>query len=273
MKRALLISLLWLLLLLMGCVHIRHREESLLPVETETIIDLSVTYNADKTIYSPLDNTIYIMDVKSNHIRIYQDKRQLNSIGGLGFNQDNFNRLSDIAISPNGKLLALDSLQKSIKFFDSKGMYLEEHKLTGTAEPFLFDTGIDGTLFVYDRTTNEIIIIDNSLKEEIHRFGKFKFLQPTQLVFNNRQLIVNDSGKTHIFSSLGNLMRSIDGQIQVDRYGNHYKISGNSIEHIDSGKKFFTGLNIWQSMLIKGNIMILKADNKIRAGEIIYEKR
>jgi hypothetical protein len=232
------------------------------------------------------------MGSETNLIQLYKGNNQVNTIGGLGFGESNFNRLTDITVSPHGRLLALDSFQKTIKKFDSDGMWLENYPLRSLNEPLLFDVSHDGMVFIYDRTSNEIVIYDEKLEYIEYRFGKFLLRDPIQLNCTFQHLSVYDksSDKTYIFDLLGDLQETLNGFWQIDRYTNRYRLTGNMItvftkDHWEKSKQqlrdktdlqpdsiILLSAKPWNSFSVSRGVIKAIADRELLISEIVYER-
>lgn len=275
-------------LLLLGCSINMEQQIRRVPRETREIVSLSLPYTPVKAAYSRVDNTLFIMSSDNNLIHIYRHGKHVNTIGGLGFAETNFNRLADVAVSPNGKLLALDSFQKTIKKFDNNGMWLENYPLRFTSEPVLFDVSVDGMVFIYDRTTNEISIFDENLEDVMYRFGKFLFHDPVQIHIGFSYVTVYDRGsnKTFVFDTFGKLINTFEGFWQIDRYNNRYLLSGNKVslfpygtvdkevkaESDRSETDIFVSIKPWRSFHVKAGIISLLGEREVKVSEILYER-
>ncbi|MBW6516096.1 MAG: hypothetical protein K0B81_05705 [Candidatus Cloacimonetes bacterium] len=270
------ISLLSLILTLgsWGCSYSADRQIRRIPQEMREILTLSLPFTPVKIAYSSLDNSLYVMEPETNMIRIYRDGKYINAVGGLGFSDSNFNRLSDITVSPHGRLLALDSFQKQIKRFDSNGMWIENFHLKNIGEPVLFDVSHDGMVFVYDRTSNEIVILDEKMENIVYRFGKFVFREPVQLHSTFTHVTVYDRSlnTTFIFDNFGKLTEELSGYWQIDRFNNKYRLDVNKISHPATNKEFLLYHKPWSSFYVKSGIIGLITDREIKISEMTYER-
>lgn len=211
------------------------------------------------------------MEKKTNKIHIFKDGKQINIIGGLGFEKNNFSKLADITLSPDGNLLALDSFQKTIKKFDSTGKWIAELSLENISEPTLFDISIDETLYVFDNNSDEIYIASSFDESSLYSFGKFYLTNPTKLILDKNNLIVSDGNKTLIFDTFGQFVDELNGNFQFDRF-QMYELKENFIEHKKSGKKFAISPNLWKDFMVQDNYCFLISDNEVWIFSIIYEK-
>jgi len=274
MKFSILIILISLFII-SSCSQYGYRQDTYLTERLETVSEIILSFKPAKVIWANFERTLFVSDSKTSLIYIYKDNQQVNAVGGPGFGVDNFNRLTDIAVSPHGKLLALDSFQKQIKQFDNNGKWLENHTIVGVQEPYLFDVGRDGTLYVYDKAYNEIVMIDEQLKEVLQRFGKFYFDNPVSVRTSNQMVIVYDEGKdqTFIFDSYGRLEKDLSGYWQVDRYNKRYLLQKGKIL-IDVNRdeqKILTPQTI-DSFTVKENYLYQTVGNRVIVTEIVYKR-
>ncbi len=101
----------FLLFLLFGCSSVELQTDHS-PLQLNIIQKINLGFIPAKCVYSSTERTTFILEENTNYIHIYRNGKKINTIGGLGFENTNFNDLSDITISPDGKLLVLDSFQK-----------------------------------------------------------------------------------------------------------------------------------------------------------------
>jgi hypothetical protein len=145
--------------LIAGCGVNRFAE--LRPISHVVVIDsLRVGYRVDKISYSPMDRTFFLLNRDENIVRIYQNGVFFNRIGGVGFGDDNFRGLSDIAVGFDGHLYTLDRFDKSIKRFCKDGKFQGQMILSGLASPERLAFGASGALLVYDGHAKEIYLLD-----------------------------------------------------------------------------------------------------------------
>ncbi|MDZ4181852.1 MAG: hypothetical protein U1B83_03160, partial [Candidatus Cloacimonadaceae bacterium] len=102
-----------------------------------------------KALYEPRTGTLFVLQRETHEIHIYRENMRINSIGGLGFERINFQRLSDMALDNEGSLLVLDSLHRRIKKFSVDGKYISEIALSDTQQPEYFCPGTEQNIFVY----------------------------------------------------------------------------------------------------------------------------
>lgn len=125
--------------------------------------------------------TVYALNRESQEIDIFVDGQRFNSVGGIGFERSNFQRLSDIGVDADGGLLALDSSLKLLRKYSPEGQYISDFPLTKLVQPELFCVAPDGTLFVYDAAPDELVCISPLDGREMYRFGRFNLQRPQSI--------------------------------------------------------------------------------------------
>lgn len=267
--------LLVMLFLSFGCSHFDSYSPRARPEKAKTVISMQLPFNPGKGVWSSYENTFYFADFEANEVHIYQEDRRVNRVGGLGLRDDNFNRLNDISVSGNGKLLALDGLLKQIKQFDENGKLMDIHSLKFTQQPVLFDLSPSGVVYVYDALLDEILIIDENLEEVIHRFGKFFFRSPQLLVSNRNNVTVYDKGfdKTFIFDNFGDLKTELPGFWQTDRHGNRYQLQTGNIIFSQNDDKVVLNESFVGNFTVKGNHTLYRDNRQVTFARIVYRQR
>jgi len=261
-----------LFLIFSGCVTLDRITPEIYLSHLNIINEIQTNYIPAKSVYSNIENTTYIMEQKSNRIHIYKGNRKINTIGGLGFNEYSFNKLSDIALSPDGNLLALDSFEKVIKKFDKDGKWIAEFNFDFMIKPQIFDISLDETFFIYDRNQKEIIAKRITDTEEYVSFGKFMLSEPISIVVNDNLIQVYDKqlNKTIIFNFWGDLIEEFEGNVLFHRK-QKYQLNVRSITKYPENKKFAVNISPLNSFLIKNNNLITNSNNKVQISEFIYE--
>lgn len=180
-----------------------------------------------KAVSDPDGKVIYALAWAKQEVHIYREGQHLNSIGGLGFERTNFQRLSDIGVDTDGGLLALDSAQKLLRKFSPEGRAVGEISLSSLRQPELFCQGDDGTLFVYDAGPGEIVCLSPLDYAELYRFGRFELQLPVSLACNRDYLYAYsaDRGTTYVFYLLGQFKESVPAQLAFDAFNNPIRLS------------------------------------------------
>jgi WD40 repeat protein len=262
-----------ILLLLFGCSSI-EQQRNYAPVKFETVQEINTTFSPDKCLYSFVNKTVFAMHNESSEIHIYQNGKKINTIGGIGFEQINFTKLSDIALAPDGSLLALDSFEKTIKKFDAEGKFIISISLSDFSNPSLVAIASDETFYIYDSDRNEIRTFARMNDYDSYAFGRFELTEPSNLQLAGNTLIVNEQkqNKTLLFSTFGQLEKELEGIFQFEK-AQLYQLSRNYIEHNDSQKKYAVSISIWEHFSQQDGYTILTSKDKILIGKFIYEIR
>ncbi len=262
-----------LLLLLSGCSTVELQTDHS-PVQLHIIQKIDLGFIPAKCVYSSTEKTAFILEENTNYIHIYRNEKKINTIGGLGFENINFNELSDITISPDGKLLVLDSFQKKIKKFDKDGKWITEFDLVDFSEPRLFDISIDETFYIYDDNRKEIIISKYLNEKDFYTFGKFQLTDPQKLLLTKNSVVVFDSSenKTIVFDTLGQFLVDYNGNYQFDGY-HTFKLESYNILHCRSNNKFAASTKRWKDFYINGNFVILLSESEVWIAQFIYQQQ
>ncbi|MDY0151210.1 MAG: hypothetical protein RBS43_02930 [Candidatus Cloacimonas sp.] len=269
MKTALYILML-AMLALSACGGTKGR----LPLDIESfslVSSIPTGMPISKALYQASNDQLFVMSAKTQEIGIFRGGERHNVLGGMGTGAANFLSLSDIGINRDGGLLALDSVAKSIKIFTSDGKANGNIELKGSVQPTLFCVHADQSLFVFDQATGEIITYSTLDGTEQYRFGKFELQQPTQL-FCNRDYVVayeQQTDTSHVFSVLGQFVKSDKGQTLFDDYNNGINFSdGNLLSQMSAAL-----LPIQESVILYGisrDVLVLGMGEEIRLLKIGY---
>ncbi|MCF7857768.1 MAG: hypothetical protein K9N07_00380 [Candidatus Cloacimonetes bacterium] len=255
--------------LLTSCANIDIQAERV-PVNIDFIYKIMTNFIPQKCVYSYIGKTAFISEKNTNNIHIFKDGKQINTIGGLGFSATNFTKLTDIALSPDGNLLALDSFQKKIKKFDTRGKFITEFDLKGFIEPILFAVAIDETFYIYDNAAKEIVITRTFEDSDKYTFGKFQLRSPQKIKLGKKQITIYDkfSDSTILFGILGQFQTEEPGNIQWDKQ-NQYILKDYFIYHPRTNSKFAINQYKWKDMTID-DFVILISDQETWIGKIGY---
>jgi len=215
-------SLLMLLLLSMFACGGANRPAPMDIDSYSLVSSISAGMPVQKAVYHPASQTLYAMSPRAQEISIFEGTVRKNVVGGLGTGTSNFQALSDIAVGFDGSLLALDSVSKSIKMFSTNGKAKGMLELKGSIQPTLIAVNSNQSFYIYDAASAEIILYSALDGSEQFRFGKFELNQVTQLSCNRDYVVAYDDteDKSHIFSSLGQFVKSEAGQTLFDDYNN-----------------------------------------------------
>ncbi|MDP8202899.1 MAG: hypothetical protein P9L95_00020 [Candidatus Tenebribacter mawsonii] len=245
---------------------------SRVPINFELIKKIQTNFIPQKCLYSSINKTVFVWENETDLIHIYSGENKINTIGGLGFNSQSFNKLADITLAPDGNLLALDSFQKKIKKFDVNGKLIAEISLTDFVEPSLFAVAIDETYYIYDNASKEIVITRTFDRSDWYSFGKFQLNTPSNLSLGKNEITVYEpkQNATMIFGILGRFQKEFDGNVKIEKQQN-YILKDHFIYHQETEGKFAISTNTWNEFSIKDNVILL-SDNEIWIGEFTYSK-
>lgn len=260
-----------LLLVLFGCSQIMQNRTNLIPKKVDIIEHLSVDFPIEKALYDPITRTIYAKN--GNEIQIFKNGKKINVVGRSGFGQNQFNQLSDIALSPAGDLLALDSFRKKIYRYDQEGSFIAQIDLSIFANPVLLQMTNDEKIYIYDSATNEIYIYENFSNEEPLGFGKFTFSKPQQIGKFKDTLFIYDikMNKTFLFNSFGQELEEISGNIFIDQY-EKFQVEEFYIKHLRTGEKYqISAFPIDNCFVRNGNIIVIR-NKELDVIKIQYDK-
>ncbi len=262
------IIVLAIILLLTACVTFDEKEhyhpKKLLPIQK-----IQLHFNPEKAVYSATTNTTFIKN--GQNIHIFKNGKKLNIIGGLGFDNSQFNNLSDICIAPNGNLYTLDSFDKKIKKFDEKGKFITLLNLNDFSQPTLFDVSTNGDFYIYDADRNEISIFDSF--NQTHTFGKFQIRKPSKLGVTQNFIILYSEkfNETIIFNKLGQFIEKVSGNLQMI-YSQKYFLKKYFIHSQKNEEKLGVSHQEWKDFILKDNIAIQISSNKVNISRIIFQK-
>lgn len=242
------------------------------PEKFEIIQKIQTDFVPKKCVYSAINKTAFVWENEADIIHIYSNGNKINTIGGLGFNAQSFNKLADITLAPDGNLLALDSFQKKIKKFDINGKLIVEINLNDFVEPALFTVAIDETYYIFDNASKEIVITRTLDRSNWYAFGKFQFETPTKMSLGKNEITVYDDKQhsTLIFGVLGRFQNKVSGNIQIEKQ-QQYILKDHFIYHPKSEGKFAISANKWNDFSIKDSVILI-SNNEIWIGKITYSK-
>lgn len=243
--------------------------------------ELSPDVPIGKAIYNPFAACVYVLNSKARQVNIYQGLKLLNTIGGIGFDRSSIQRLADIGISEDGTLLVLDSMGRSVKRFSNDGAYISEIALDWIAQPELLCQSSDQTLYVYDSSGGEVICISALDHQEQFRFGKFQLSMLTSLSCSRDYVVAYSSatGKSLIYSSLGQLIRSVDGYWVTDNYRNAVKLSAKGASGYTMASRIPESPEDWPetsgteplSMVLQGGYLCVARPDKVIIYRLNYQ--
>lgn len=265
MMRKFAFFLLPLFFLYLGCSQNKQVYAEI--VKLEKVGSMLVDFKINDLAYTPESKMIYIAEEYKDFIWIYHNFDFQNKIGGKGNSNRNFQLLTDIEVSENGNLLALDNLQKRVSIFDKDGIYRNSFSLKDYANPTKFTLASDDLMYFYDRDQQEIVLLNLLTNQEFIRFGKFEISLPKALRFvNNMLVITTENYQTDLYNSLGTFVVNYQHLALRDNYQNTIALHNNFI--FVNGQAI-SALILQGSpigMLLKGKSLLIYSKNEL----IIY---
>lgn len=258
-----------LILLLAACSTIKIQTYGV-PEGINIFQKIQTDFIPQKCLYSSINKTAFILEKDAEIVHIYRNGEKINTIGGLGFSSSSFNKLTDITLSPDDNLLALDSFQKKIKKFDINGKLIAEFNLTRFIEPVLFAVAVDETYYIFDNASKEIVITRTFDETDWYTFGKFQLNNPSKISLGKNEITVYDEQKnsTTIYGILGRFQNEIEGNIQIVKQ-QQYILKNYYIYHPKTESKFVISTNKWNDFSIGDNVILLSY-NEIWIGKLIF---
>jgi hypothetical protein len=261
--------LLCLLLGVAACSSIETPPKILDPLEARTILKIPTNFNVKKAVHDKITNTTFVMT--NNQILIYRQQEKINSIGRLGFTQTNFNKLSDITLSPTGSLLALDGFRRIIYRYDQNGSLISQFAIKDISKPALLVQSNDEKIFIYDEASNEVFILDPLAESDLISFGKFTFRQAQQIARHKNQIYLYDTilDKTFFYNTFGQQLEAVPGKIFMDQF-QKYQLEKYFFTHQASGKKFCISPQLIEICVAANDLIVLIKQNEIAIVEMVY---
>lgn len=232
--------------------------------------EITLTEPVSKACYDSLHETLYLLLPQSNSIAVYKGGKRVNTIGGLGYADTQFSKLSDIAIGPDSKLLALDSFRAHIKRFDHNGDLVSTFALKGLTDPRLLAASTGGNLYVWDAVRRDITLITDPPAEEPYRFGRFILEQPDMLSCAGDWLWAWDGGDTELFTRMGQHQSTLTGWAQLNAYGSRFLLQGSYVQQQPDGQPLALSPQPWRKFWLSKGVMIIAGDNRLWMGRLDY---
>lgn len=261
--------LLMLTLMLSGCTQNQQRAVEILSLELSGRME--VDFQIKDIDYNYTTKTIYLAESFKDYIWVYRDFDFLNKFGGKGNNNNSFQLLTDIEVSENGNILALDNLRKRIAIFDKNGTFKNEISLKKYSNPTKFTLGSDDLLYLYDNDEQEVIIINMLTAQEFIRLGKYEIDSPQAIKVNNNLLNVTTTNrKTDMFFNLGGFNRSYPFLTVIDNYKNTISVVDNFITINEIVKTQAVVKSPIIGMIIKRNTILVYTQKEVLLYNIKY---
>jgi hypothetical protein len=211
---------------------------------------LSLPFTPQKCLWEQRTDTMFILEQDSPNVYFYRDGKQLYNIGGFGNEKTNFIKLSDIAIDPDGNLLALDSFARLVRKYTSSGMWIADIELQGFLQPEKLCCTTDGDLIVFDAAPKELSRVSGFDRRVIYSFGKFQLSGASNVFCNKDYVLVTSESRdaTQLFSLMGQLIRTYPYQMGMDNYLYSYYFQNGSVNLQEGELKLPLG---WQQDTVK----------------------
>lgn len=240
--------------------------------ELLVVRQIQTNYIPGKSLYNKLEDITFIKQKNDNLIHIYKAEKKINTIGGFGSGGSSFNKISDIALAPDGHLLVLDSFQKKLKKFDVAGKLLTEFDLNDLGKPVLLDISLDETIYLYDEARKELTARNISDQSQAFNFGKFILSEPVSLQVNSGFVQIFDAelNSTFCFNLWGDLVEEYEGFVQIEQ-GNRYRLYDHYLSDASGSKQLAINVMGWNSFSIKYGFIVLHSNNEVKVFDLIYE--
>ena len=231
---------------------------------------LAPGFKVEKVCYNAMEHVAYLWETNTDQIHIFQNDKLVNTIGGRGFERGNFQKLSDICLSPDGNLIALDSFDRSLKKFDKTGNLVTEIKIDKNLNPSLAAMSLDEKIYIYDGKSKEILVLDNRGKEK-ESFGSLQFNEISSLELYQDILSLYDKEQniTLFYSRYGQLLDEHEGHCFMER-DQIYILKDYFLEHLPDKEKFAVHTRSWQNIFYQSPEIILYDGEKIAIGKMKY---
>lgn len=221
-----------LVFILSGCASIEPGSR-MSPVSLSLDNTLQLPFKAEKALLDQTSGTCYIQEQGRPFVYFYRNNVQINSIGGLGTDYSNFQKLADIALDPDGNLLALDSFAKRIRKYSPEGKWIADIELAKFNQPARFCSTPDGDFIIYDNATQELSRISGLDGSLVFTFGRFVVDSVSNITTGKDYIAVVNIAydRTVLFSSLGQFVEEYQYQLVLDRYQNRYYYENGALKH------------------------------------------
>lgn len=262
----------FLIVIMIHCscsVNVTETNRKILRIDK--IISIRTEYPVKKVLYNKWDGTQIVLPDNSNEVYLYKNGQFFNKIGGSGFSQSNFKKISDICLSEDQGFYILDSFDKLLKKFNTKGEYIGSVSLKEMMDPWLADVDKNGNLFIFDRGRREILILDKQSFKPIVSFARFQFEKPDRIVFSADKLLVYEKGHTALFDATGRMDREYEQTYLYDSGRNQVFLNDGMLKTSNQELLKLEGLSGTDSIYAKENYIYYQQGQSLSIYEIIYE--
>jgi len=230
--------------------------------------DIRTEEPVTKVCYAPMQHALFALCPQSGTIQVHVDGARTNTLGGRGLGSTEFSGLADIALGPDGKLLALDRLRKQIKRFSYRGELLATIELDDFADPRLLAAAGNANLYIYDAVRRDVTILTDPPAATPYRFGRFQLESPDLLACNNDYVWAWDGGQTVIFTAMGQFVATVSGRLQLDAHNRRYRLEGQWVQPLPEGEPLALSATPLQRFWIHDGYMTLQSENLLRLGRL-----
>lgn len=245
------------------------------PAALETDAVKQYPFSVGKALYDYSSGTFYLLEESRPYVYFYRDDKQINQIGGLGMGSSNFQKLSDIALDPDGNLLTLDSFACLIRKFSPDGKWIADTKLSSFSQPAKFCCTPDGDLLIYDASRQEISKINGLDGKVIFTFGRFEIDSVSQLNCCRDYIVVvdGDASSSLYYSSLGRLLQTLEHQAVIDQYQNLYTYENGALRVSNSDLILPCGWRETEARLfVAERTLLLVSGNSVLTIRPVYQR-
>lgn len=244
------------------------------PIDVEAfslISSVTLSKPAEKALLNSQNGDLYAISSKDQEIAIYSRNELKNVVGGLGTGVNNFLNLVDIALAPDGSLFALDLSARRISKFSGDGKLIGSLELQNSSQPSLLAVSDDQTLYVFDQAASEIVVYSALDGTEQNRFGRFELQQLSSLFCNRDYVVAYDASTntSHIFSTLGQFVKSEPGQVLYDNFNNAICLNTKGLTS-QMSPAFLPIDGQGVTLSISGDTLVLTKGNEVRLLKIGY---
>ncbi|MBC8526065.1 MAG: hypothetical protein ISS28_04225 [Candidatus Cloacimonetes bacterium] len=188
------------LIVCISCSHLTISDTSPIPTSLQHINTIKLSFIPQKICYCEYSNTFLILDDKYDCIfRVDNKGRIQQKIGEFGFDKSQFVTIADISTDSFGNLFVLDNVSNKVVQYDEFGQFVNCSSYSEVYEPELIAVKDNGDIILYDSSSNEIYCFDNT-KNLCYNFGKFDFINPSEIAVSNDINFVLDKGSNSIIA-------------------------------------------------------------------------
>jgi hypothetical protein len=244
------------------------------PIERVTLVDmLAVSHPIDKIGYFPADRVFYLLNREDNTIRVYHRGEFFNIIGGTGFADDQFRRLSDIYVHTDGSLLALDSFERVIKRFDTGGRLLNTIPLSNISSPERLAFTSIGALFIYDSFNKEIYVLDPFDLSLSYNFGRFQIEETDEMFIAGDVINIHNrkNNETLVYFTSGMFDKKLDGLSFYEQHKNILTVTENELIDTQTENVLVNFVNTNRVFTHQRELLIFYDGTTIRVFRGVYQ--